>query len=412
MLPSYFCVLEQWPLTSSSKVDRQALATIQVAHSKISSENPPPRTALEKELVRIWEQILDCGPIGIRDSFFDLGGNSLHMVRLLAQIEEVFDKRLPIASLLGATTVEQLAAVLLQEESNDRLAYAVPIQSKGDKPIFFCVGAGPLLRPLSEQLGSDQPFFSVGLRPEAIEQLKAPYQIEELAQHVLLALREKQPEGPYYLGGFCDDGLFAFEMASQLSGQGQTVGLLVLFETANPRPNAKVRITTGLRRLIIRLGFRVNQLLRLKTSGFPSYVLSRQEELKDLLARMTWRISQKFQLPKRKAGPPDMEKILFLAASSYKPKALACPTAIFRGKEWPIASAGDPYFGWHELLTGCSETHQIPGDHEGIFRQPNVKILAEQLRACLHNAKQTERSTHKATVEDVRTHLVINDTLM
>jgi amino acid adenylation domain-containing protein len=412
MVPSYYCVLEQWPLSSSSKIDRQALATIRAANSEILSEILPPRTALEKELLSIWEQILDCGPVGIQDNFFDLGGNSLHTVRLLAQIEKVFDKRLPIACLLCAATIEQLADVLLQEESPDRFAYAVPIQSKGDKPIFFCLGAGPLLRPLSEQLGSDQPFFSVGLRPEAFEQFKAPFQVDELAQHVVLALRDKQPEGPYYLGGFCDDGLFAYEVASQLTRQGQIVGLLVLFETANPRPDAIGRIKAGLRRLIIRLRFRVNQLLRLKISGFPLYVLSRLEELQDLLTRMLWRISRNFQLPKRKLGLPDMKKILFLAASSYKPKALSCPTVMFRGKDWPIASAGDPYFGWRELLTGRSETYEVPGDHEGIFREPNVKILAEQLRACLHNAKQTERSKYKATVDDVRTHPAINDTLM
>jgi amino acid adenylation domain-containing protein len=389
MVPSYFCVLDQWPLTSSSKVDRQALATIRAADSKIPSEHFPPRTDLEKELVRLWEQILDCGPVGIRESFFDLGGNSLQTIRLLAQIEEVFDKRLPIASLLGAATIEQLAAVLLQEESPDRLAYAVPIQSKGDKPIFFCLGAGPLLRPLSQHLGSDQPFFSVGLRLEAVEQLKAPYQVEEIAQHVVSALREKQSEGPYFLGGFCDNGVFAYEVASQLTAQGRIVGLLGLFETANPRPDAKGRMATRLRRLIIRLRFRVNQLRCLKTGEFPLYLLSRRKELNDWLTRMFWRISQNFRTPKRKLGPPDMEKILFLAASSYKPKALKCPTVMFRGKDWPIASAGDPYFGWRELLTGRSETYEVPGDHEGIFREPNVKILAEQLKTCLHNAKQT-----------------------
>jgi len=106
-----------------------------------------------------------------------------------------------------------------------------------------------------------------------------------------------------------------------------------------------------------------------------------------------------------------MEKILFLAARSYKPKALACPTVMFRGKDWPIESAGDPYFGWRELLIGRSETYEIPGDHEGIFREPNVKILAGQLRACLNNANQTERPTYKETVDGARALSVINDSL-
>jgi amino acid adenylation domain-containing protein len=397
MVPSYYCVLEQWPLTSSSKLDRQALATIRAANSKISSENLPSRTALEKELVRIWEQILDCGPVGIRDSFFDLGGDSLHTVRLLAQIEEVFDKRLPVASLLGAATVEQLAALLLQKESHDRLAYAVPIQSKGDKPIFFCVGAGALLRPLSVMLGSDQPFFSVGLKPGAIEQVKAPYQIEELAQHVVLALREKQPEGPYFLGGFCDDGVFAYEVASQLTAQGQSVGLLVLFEARNPSPDFRIRIATGLRRMAIRLGFRANQIFRSKICDMPSYIRDRRMEFNQLITRILWRVSAQFHPVKCMPNPVDMEEILFLAISAYKPKPLTCPTVLFRGKVWPIASAGDAYFGWRKLLMGISETYEVPGDHTGIFSEPNVKVLATQLRECLLTPKQAGRGAHNLT---------------
>jgi len=390
MVPSRCGVLDRWTLTSSGKIDRQALATSHVAVDGICSTTIPPRTTLEKVLAEIWEELLNIRPVGIRDSFFELGGDSLLAVRLLASIEAVFGKRLPVAVLLGAATVERLAALLCHEESRDRLAYALPIQPKGEEPPFFCVGAGPLLRPLVDRLGLNQPFVSIGMELEAVNRLKAPYQTEELAQHLVLALRERQPEGPYYLGGFCEDGIFAYEAASQLTAQGQDVGLLVPFETENPCPSARARIASGLRRVIIRLGFRVNQLLRLKARGFPPYLRSRREELTDLLTRMLWSISRNVQLPKRKPGPSDLEKILFLAASSYKPKALACPTVLFRGNDWPIASAGDPYFGWRELLTGRSETYDIPGDHEGIFREPNVEVLAEQLRACLRKATSAE----------------------
>jgi thioesterase domain-containing protein len=58
-----------------------------------------------------------------------------------------------------------------------------------------------------------------------------------------------------------------------------------------------------------------------------------------------------------------------------------------------MLSAGDPYFGWRELLTGPSETHEVPGDHAGIFHQPNVKITAEKLRACLQSASQEGTAT-------------------
>jgi thioesterase domain-containing protein len=291
--------------------------------------------------------------------------------------------------LLGADTIEQLAALLLQGESKDRLAYAVPVQSEGEKPILFCVGAGLLFRPLILHLGPDQPFFSVGIEPGAVERLGATYKVEDLARHMVSALREREPQGPYYLAGFCDDGVFAYEVASQLTAQGQSVRLLVLFETENRCPSTKARIVTGLRRIVIRLRFRVNQLLRLKIAEIPFYLRSRREEVKGLLTRSLWHISRDFQLSKRHSGPPDMERILFLAASAYKPKPLRCPTVIFRCKDWPIASAGDPYFGWSELLSGPCETREVPGDHMGMFRDPNAKVLADQLSGCLHKARQS-----------------------
>ncbi len=408
MIPSRYLVLDRLPLTPSGKVDRQALASAGVAAGKISTSKILPQTTLQKVLVQMWEQLLDVRPIGIRDSFFGLGGDSLLAVRLLAKIEETFDKRLPVEALIGAATIEQLAALLLQAEAQNRFAYALPVQPEGEKPIFFCVGAGLLMNPLSLQLGSDQPFYSIGLKPECANLLKWPSQMEELAQHLVSSLRMRQPDGPYYLGGFCTDGLFAYAVASQLMEQGQSVGLLVLFESENPCRIASARITIESWRTVIRLRFRINQLLRVRIGEIQVYARSRWVELKQVLTRISWRASHHFPFVGRQVGPEDMERILFVAASAFKPKPLGCPTVIFRCKDWPIAAAGDPYLGWRELLTGPCEIYAIPGDHEGMFREPNVKVLADQLAASLRNAKQTERSVCKVSVDAVKANPEIN----
>jgi thioesterase domain-containing protein len=65
-------------------------------------------------------------------------------------------------------------------------------------------------------------------------------------------------------------------------------------------------------------------------------------------------------------------------------------------------SGWDPYFGWREFLTGRVETHEIPGDHEVIFREPNVCVFAEKLRACLQTARQPEPRHYEVTLEDRR----------
>ncbi len=351
----------------------------------------PARTNLERELVRIWEQVLGRAPIGIQDDFFDLGGSSVQAANIFARIEESFQRRLPVSVILGAPTIEQLGAALLPGKSWDQKAYVVPIQTKGQKPALYCVGGGAAWRTVSEHLGPGQPVFSIGLEPEAIEHIKDAYPMEALARHMVSALCRKQPKGPYYLCGYCQDGIFAYEVARQLAFYGHEVGLLALIEARNPSPHFRVRTVNGLRRNAIRLGFQFHQLYQLfRTGEFPRYLRARRGELKRFLLRMSSGVSPRFQFRARQSGRIDLQEFLYLQASFSKLKPLSCPTAIFRCADWPILSAGDPYFGWRELLNGPSEIHEVPGIHDEVFHEPNVRVLAEKLRNCLRNACRGE----------------------
>ena len=291
--------------------------------------------------------------------------------------------------MIGAPNIEQLAASLLPGKARDRKARLAAIQSGGEKPALYCIGEEALWRPVAECLGADQPVFCVGLEAAAVEQVKGPNYMEKLARHMVSALCEKQPQGPYYLGGFCRDGVFACEVARQLRMYGHEVGLLVLVEPFKPCQNAGARVAMGVRRGIFRVVYRLGEMRRLRMGELPRYARRRWKGFRMMLADVVWRNSARLRVRKQRAGAPDLDQMLFVAASSYKPRPLACPTVIFRCADWPMLSAGDPYFGWRELLTGRTETHEIPGDHQGIFREPNVRVLAGKLRECLRNAGQT-----------------------
>ena len=363
------------------------------------SETIRPRTNLERELVRIWEQVLQRAPVGVHEDFFDLGGTSVQAARIFAGIEESFHKRLPLSIILGAPTIEQLAAALLPGKSRDRKAYVVPIQAGGEKPILYCIGGGASWRTVSKYLGPGQPVFGIGLEPGAVEQVKGPNPMEKLARHMVSALCEKQPQGPYYLCGYCKDGIFAYEVARQLAMYGHDVGLLALIEARNPSPQFRVRVVNGLRRTAIQFVFQMDQLYRLLGTGeIPHYFRARRGQWKRFMLRWSSRLFPRFQLRARQSGRIDMQEFLYLEASFAKPKPSACPTAIFRCADWPTLSAGDPYFGWRELLTGRAELHEIPGIHEEIFREPNVRVLAEKLSACLRNARQAETPAYPVIV--------------
>ena len=76
MVPSFFALLDQLPLTSNGKVDRRALRAMMGTQFERIAERVAPRDLLESQLARIWEELLHIEP-GVRDNFFELGGHSL-----------------------------------------------------------------------------------------------------------------------------------------------------------------------------------------------------------------------------------------------------------------------------------------------------------------------------------------------
>ena len=118
---------------------------------------------------------------------------------------------------------------------------------------FFCIhgSGGNVLnfRDLSQAMGRSQPFY--GLQSRGIDGVSRPHHsIEEMANAYLAEIREVQPEGPYMLGGYSGGGLVAFEMAHQLTAAGETVALVVMFDTFPPKiADRDITVAMRLRRL-------------------------------------------------------------------------------------------------------------------------------------------------------------------
>ncbi|NEQ07057.1 MAG: acyltransferase domain-containing protein, partial [Moorea sp. SIO4E2] len=192
-----------------------------------------PRDDLERQLTKIWENVLGIKSISVTDNFYDLGGDSLLAVRLFAEIEKVFQKKLPLASLLMAPTVAQLVNQLRQDQGAAPWSSVVPIQPNGSKPPLFCIhGAGGNIlsfRDLARCLGSEQPFY--GLQSLGLDGKQTPLTtVEDMARCYLNEIRTIQPKGPYFLSGYCFGGKIALEIAQLLRLDGETVALLALLE--------------------------------------------------------------------------------------------------------------------------------------------------------------------------------------
>ncbi|MES1244614.1 MAG: amino acid adenylation domain-containing protein, partial [Acidobacteriota bacterium] len=170
MLPSSWTVLEALPLNPNGKVDRRALAALEVREE--SPAGTPPRTPTEELLAGIWAGVLGRETVGTRESFFDLGGHSLLGSRLLARVDAAFGVELPLRALFEAPTVAGLAA-RIEAGASRRLPPVVPTPRSSRPPLSF---AQERLRVL-DRLETGRTSYNL-LFPH---RLRGPLDVAELA---------------------------------------------------------------------------------------------------------------------------------------------------------------------------------------------------------------------------------------
>lgn len=197
-----------------------------------------PKTPTEKRLSEIWSQVLRIDRIGLNDNLFDLGNTSLLSVSAFTVIEEIFGKRLPMTILLDAPTIRELAIVIDAENQQDAWKPLVAGRRTGSKHPLYIVhgGYGDVLSTaqIINCLSDDQPVYI--LRAIGLDGQQSPLtSIEAMASAYIAAIKEEQPHGPYRLCGQCAGGIVAYEMAQQLTAQGETVNFLGLLDSPHPQ---------------------------------------------------------------------------------------------------------------------------------------------------------------------------------
>ncbi|MCP4662064.1 MAG: AMP-binding protein, partial [bacterium] len=115
MVPSAFVFLESLPLTPNGKVDRAALSgralpSAEERREHLGSTFAVPTNPTEQVLAEIWAEVLGCGPVGVNDSFFELGGDSILSLQIVSRAREAGLRLIP-RDLFRHPTIAGLAAV-------------------------------------------------------------------------------------------------------------------------------------------------------------------------------------------------------------------------------------------------------------------------------------------------------------
>ncbi|MBD2494913.1 amino acid adenylation domain-containing protein [Nostoc sp. FACHB-280] len=394
MLPSAFILLDALPLTPNGKVNKAALPQTEIIQQNSQISKIAARNFNELALVKIWENILNTHPIGIKDNFFELGGHSFLAVRVMAQIYDKFGHNLPLSTLFENPTIEELAEIVsqpLRETSNSPL---VAINSTGNRLPFFCIhGAGGNISPyfkLSRILGEDYPFYGLEYQPDP-EQPDI-ISVEKLATRYLKEIRQLQPNGPYLLGGHCYGGILAFEIAQQLQKQGQKVGLVAIIDAILPETTI-VTSPDDDAKFLLRLAE--------ETKIWNDINLSLSfEEMRDLSLHEQFNlINQKANFIFSEAEIQDflhhykVFKANVQAMRNYVPQVYPDALTILRAEEEivhdfdnPEWTTNDPFLGWGKYGSASTQVIEIPGNHFSILLEPHIHELAKQLKICIDDA--------------------------
>jgi thioesterase domain-containing protein len=244
-----------------------------------------------------------------------------------------------------------------------------------------------MFRPLAYKLGFDQPFLGVPL-PSA-QELAAPYRLEDIAAKCLKTIRATQAEGPYFMGGWCDTGVLAYEIAQQLRQQGQHVALLVLFDAENPSSNKSLSRRDAALAGVFLIGQWLKQQYRTLRH------LRGREVVQYLRGVLAWRIySMKQRIwtmvyrSEMRAGaavngqPLEVSRVLPLCVQDYEPQPYDGPTLLFQRADRPTGRYRDSQYGWGKLANNL-QICEVPGDHMTMFSDPNVQVIGERLGVSL-----------------------------
>lgn len=409
MVPAYFVPLAQFPLTLNGKIDHKALPEPDIS---TFDDYIPPRDPLEQQMVQLFAAVLDTPEetIGIRSSFFKLGGHSLKGTILAAKIKDHFHVCIPLIEIFKRQTVSALCDYLRENRHNDTQVSGLDTNltllkrgSEDSSNIFFIHdGSGEVEAYIQCCHYLATPFSCWGISARSLEDLMpANATIQSMARDYIHIMKNVQSQPPYILAGWSLGGAIAYEMTRQLQEAGQSTGFLALIDTYTPPADwvEEVREFNNLTEIEFLHRLAENHLEALldalhQTGNIwqnAALYLETHPKGDALLDRLIAGFSTpQMQLPQHPPGHPDSirAKIHYLnrlrtirnAWAGYKPtRRINTPLHFFKAMDTISNHSQMP---WDEYANGPVITHEIQGDHYSILAPP----LAVELARAFDNA--------------------------
>ncbi|MEV0367318.1 non-ribosomal peptide synthase/polyketide synthase [Nocardia fusca] len=388
MVPSSIMVIDEIPLTPAGKLDRNALPEPVFA---ADAGYRAPRTPLEQTIADVFAEVLGVDRVGVDDSFFALGGNSLLATKVAARLGAITGAEISVQWMFTEATVAGLAARIVEpgaaaELSEAALRVVLPIRDTGTATPIFAVHARDGLAwsfaALTGLLPDDQPIY--GLQsPAYTEPDYAPDSLAEIAARYLTEIRRIQPDGPYRLLGWSLGGVLAHAIATELQAAGEQVEMLALLDS-HPAVDPGI-FETLLRAALVEQGIVTEESGTDRGVGeLADAELERLHELipPELLTLPVERLRGVYRTAARSAE----------LISEHRPRTYRGVIDFFRA-EVPTPGAqqaGPRAEDWLPYVAGEIVEYAVPATHDDMTTVESFSVIAPRLLARLRGTADEE----------------------
>jgi thioesterase domain-containing protein/acyl carrier protein len=347
---------------------------------------------ITRRMFSIWQKLFPGERITEDSDFFDLGGDSLLVVRLQALMGNEFDLRLTMADATEYFTpaghvqwVKEMRASGGHRRGTAEMNPAVlPLQREGHGAPIFVIPQMLNFRTFAEELGREQPVYGLQIMDEDVTEKLATATFEEMASIYCELIREAQPAGPYRLAGWCLWGWMAYEVAHQLEAQGAEVEMLAIIDAWAPgywtRYSPVRQFFVNASHFGQRITWYVDSMRNLPAG----------EQFKDGFRRLR-EVGASLVRALPRGLRPEMPVVEMLriqkyaskAAESYKPGPIKANVVLFKSELRPTGHFIGEDMGWGAVLGREVKLDTLPGNHNDIFYVPSARVMAGRMRRAL-----------------------------
>ncbi len=397
MIPGHFIHLDKMPLTQNGKTDYQKLPAPDFSQKKDSSLNSNENISnTEFKLLDLWKELLEHSDFRIYCNFFDVGGDSFTATVLVSQIENIFDVKLSITTIIQNPTIHEIAAYLnnndLDNHDHGQLLLIRPGSSENLNLVFIhdVWGGGDSYLNLGSSINKEYNIWVLSASNDTY--LDESISIQELAGIYVSEIKNKIQFSELSLGGWSLGGILAFEIALQLEQENLHVDSLTILDSPYPDLHYWKKIYTETIKSYQKLCYEVTKENQNKCNIENISCNFSLNNILSLLRKSSCDVNQLKEnapgeilnaLPddlniSKEAFLSNLEKVIpqLKRLSEYVPDTqLNSPFIIYKALYSHVSNRSL----WSNLSNGMSHVHELLYDHKSIMSEEASHLISQTL---------------------------------